>query len=269
MNEELQSANEELETSKEELQSLNEELSTVNNQLQDKVEQVEAANNDMTNLFNATDIATVFLDAGLRIRLFTPPATRMFNLIATDHGRPIGDIAARFTDVDLLREAEEVLRDLTPREKEVRAEDGRWFTRRIIPYRTLDNRIDGVVITFIDITDRKQAADAVVRRLAAVVESSADAIFSKDLDGTIRTWNRGAERIYGYGRDEVRGPIRQDARPPRPRRRMDQGHGHARARRACRAARDGASPQGRDAVRGGADDLAERGWRRQGRQRAQ
>ncbi len=178
MNEELQSANEELETSREELQCLNEELSTVNSQLQDKVEQVQAASNDMTNLFNATHIATVFLDAGLRIRLFTPAATRMFNLIPTDHGRPIGDIAAKFTDVHLLREAEEVLRDLTPREKEVRAEDGRWFTRRIIPYRTLDNRIDGVVISFIDITDRKQAAEAVGRRLAAVVESSADAIFS-------------------------------------------------------------------------------------------
>ncbi len=205
MNEELQSANEELETSKEELQSLNEELSTVNNQLHDKVEEVESASNDMANLFNATHIATVFLDAGLRIKLFTPTATRMFNLIATDRGRPIGDIVKRFTDDDLLREAQELLRDLTPREKEVRTEDGRWCIRRIMPYRTLDNRIDGVVITFVDITERKQAADAVVRRLAAVVESSADAIFSKDLDGTIRTWNRGAERLYGYSRDEAVG----------------------------------------------------------------
>ena len=205
MNEELQSANEELETSKEELQSLNEELSTVNNQLHDKVEEVEAATNDMANLLNSTDIATVFLDAGLRIKLFTPAATRMFNLIATDRGRPIGDIVKKFTDDDLLREAQQLLRDLTPREKEVRTEDGRWYIRRIMPYRTLDNRIDGVVITFVDITERKQAADAVVRRLAAVVESSADAIFSKDLDGTIRTWNRGAERLYGYSRDEAVG----------------------------------------------------------------
>ena len=105
----------------------------------------------------------------------------------------------------MLREAQQLLRDLTPREKEVRTEDGRWCIRRIMPYRTLDNRIDGVVITFVDITERKQAADAVVRRLAAVVESSADAIFSKDLDGTIRTWNRGAERLYGYSRDEAVG----------------------------------------------------------------
>ena len=115
MNEELQSANEEMETSKEELQSLNEELSTVNNQLHDKVEEVESATNDMANLLNSTDIATVFLDAGLRIKLFTPAATRMFNLIAADRGRPIGDIVKRFTDDDLLREAQQLLRDLTPR----------------------------------------------------------------------------------------------------------------------------------------------------------
>ncbi len=202
MNEELQSANEELETSKEELQSLNEELSTVNSQLHDKVAEVESASNDMANLLNATHIATVFLDAGLRIKLFTPPATRMFKLIPSDVGRPIGDLVTRFTDLDLLREAQEVLRDLTPREKEVLTEDGRWCVRRIMPYRTLDNRIDGVVITFVDITERKAAADAVIRRLAAVVENSVDAIFSKDLDGTIRTWNGGGERLYGYSREE-------------------------------------------------------------------
>ncbi len=205
MNEELQSANEEMETSKEELQSLNEELSTVNNQLQDKIEKVESATNDMANLLHSTDIATVFLDAGLRIKLFTPAATRLFNLSATDRGRPIGDVVKRFSDDNLVREAQQLLRDLTPREQEVRTEDGRWYNRRILPYRTLDNRIDGVVITFVDVTERKQAADAVVRRLAAVVESSADAIFSKDLDATIRTWNRGAERLYGYSHDEVVG----------------------------------------------------------------
>ncbi len=205
MNEELQSANEELETSKEELQSLNEELSTVNSQLHDKVAEVESASNDMANLLNATHIATVFLDARLRIKLFTPPATRMFNLIATDIGRPIADLVTSFTDAELLHEAQELLHDLTPREKEVLTKDDRWCVRRIMPYRTLDNRIDGVVITFVDITERKAAADAVIRRLAAVVENSVDAIFSKDLDGTIRTWNGGAERLYGYSREEAVG----------------------------------------------------------------
>jgi two-component system CheB/CheR fusion protein len=205
MNEELQSANEELETSKEELQSLNEELNTVNNQLQEKVDELEKANNDMTNLLNCTDVVTVFLDAALRIRLFTPAALKLFHLIATDVGRPLGDITARFHDPALLGDAQQVLRQLVPREAEARNADGSWWVRRITPYRTRDHRIDGVVITFVDNTERKKAADAVVRRLAAIIESSADAIFSKDLDGTIQTWNPGAERLFGYTRDEAVG----------------------------------------------------------------
>lgn len=205
MNEELQSANEELETSKEELQSLNEELSTVNNQLQDKVQDLESANNDISNLFNCTDIATIFLDTDLYIRRYTPAAVGLFKVIASDVGRPIGDVVRRFTDDDFLRDVQQMLRDLAPREKEVQTDYGRWCIRRIVPYRTVDNRIAGIVITFVDITERKQAVEAVVRRLAAIVESSADAIFSNDLDGTVRTWNKGAERLYGYTADEIIG----------------------------------------------------------------
>ena len=247
MNEELQSANEELETSKEELQSLNEELSTVNNQLHDKVEEVESASNDMANLFNATHIATVFLDAGLRIKLFTPPATRMFNLIATDRRPADRRHRHEFTDDDLLREAQELLRDLTPREKEVRTEDGRWCIRRIMPYRTLDNRIDGVVITFVDITERKAGRGRgrpAPRRRGREFRGRDLQQGSRRDHQNLEPRRRAALRVQPR---RGRGPIGQDARPGRPRRRMDQGHGHAGARRACRAARDGAYPQGRTA----------------------
>ncbi len=205
MNEELQSANEELETSKEELQSLNEELNTVNSQLQDKVHELESANNDITNLLVCTDVATVFLSRDLRIKRFTPAATRLFNFVPTDPGRPLGDITARFSDPDLFADAEQVLRQLTPREKEVSTAEGNWWLRRILPYRVRDDRIEGVVLTFVDVTQRKRESDTLVRRLAAIVESSADAIFSEDLDGTIRTWNPSAERLFGYTPDEAVG----------------------------------------------------------------
>ena len=205
MNEELQSTNEELETSKEELQSLNEELNTVNNQLQDKVAELEGANNDLANLLNCTDVATVFLDTQFRIRRFTPSATVLFNLIATDLGRPIADVTRKFADSDFLTDGRQVLQELVPREREVRSEGDRWWTRRILPYRTLDDRVEGVAITLVDITERRKAADIMVRRHAAVVENSADAIFSKDLNGTIRSWNRGAIKLYGYSIEEAVG----------------------------------------------------------------
>jgi two-component system CheB/CheR fusion protein len=154
-NEELQSANEELTTSKEEMQSLNEELQTVNNELQAKVDDLSRTNNDMTNLLNSTSIATLFLDSDLQVRRFTPQATRIIKLIESDVGRPITDLASALSYPELVADAREVLRTLGSTEKPIAARDGRWFTVRIMPYRTLDNRIDGVVITFADITAAK------------------------------------------------------------------------------------------------------------------
>jgi two-component system CheB/CheR fusion protein len=164
MNEELQSANEEMETSKEELQSLNEELSTVNSQLQEKVQELEATGNDLANLMASVDTATLFLDAKHAIRRFTGQASRLFRIIDTDIGRPVRDIAWSFNDPELEPDADRVLQTLQPSEKEVRTEAGRWYQRRITPYRTRDDRIEGVVLTFSDVSDLK-AIDAELRRL--------------------------------------------------------------------------------------------------------
>jgi two-component system CheB/CheR fusion protein len=185
--------------------ALNEELHTVNNQLHDKVSELEATNNDLANLLNCTEVATVFLDTQFKIRRFTSPANQLFNLISTDLGRPLADITRKFADPDLLADAGQVLRELIPREREVRTEGDRWWIRRVLPYRTLDDCIEGVAITFVEITERRKSADIMVRRHAAVVENSADAIFSKDLDGTIRSWNRGAVKLYGYSIEEAVG----------------------------------------------------------------
>jgi two-component system CheB/CheR fusion protein len=165
-NEELQSTNEELTTSKEELQSLNEELQTVNAELQSKVEELSNASSDMKNLLDSTDIATVFLDPRMRVRRFSSPATRLIKLIPSDIGRPLSDIASDLAYPELQADAQEVLRTLAFSEKAVPTDDGRWYAVKILPYRTLDNRIDGVVITFTDITASK-ALEAELRRHAS------------------------------------------------------------------------------------------------------
>ncbi len=154
-NEEVQSANEELMTSKEEMQSLNEELQTVNAELQAKVDELSRTSNDMKNLLDSTDIATVFLDNDLNVRRFTERATSIFKLIPGDLGRPITDLSSRLCYSELEDDARGVLRSLLAAEKAVRTKDESWFTVRIMPYRTFDNRIDGVVITFADITAAK------------------------------------------------------------------------------------------------------------------
>ena len=161
INEELQSSNEELETSKEELQSLNEELTTVNAQLQAKMEEVERARNDLASLLSSTNIAVIFLDRQFRIRSFTPAVRDLLELISSDVGRPLSDLARKFTDPDLLADADGVLSRLVPSEREISAEGERTYLRRVTPYRTANDRIDGVVVTFIDVTALKTAQAAV------------------------------------------------------------------------------------------------------------
>jgi two-component system CheB/CheR fusion protein len=204
-NEELQSTNEELETSKEELQALNEELLTVNSELQGKVEELNHSNSDMENLFASSEIATIFLDRGLIIKRFSPAMAAIFNLIPADIGRPFRHLAGTIDWSDLPRDAHEVLEKLFPVEREVTAlEDHRSFIMRILPYRTTSGVIDGIVVTLIDITERKRMEEDHAR-LAALVESSDDAIIATGLDGTILSWNAGAEHLYGYRADEVIG----------------------------------------------------------------
>jgi two-component system CheB/CheR fusion protein len=168
-NEELQSTNEELTTSKEEMQSLNEELQTVNAELQVRVDELSRSHNDMTNLLNSTDIATLFLDNDLKVRRFTTLAAKHIKLIPGDVGRPITDLGSELLYPELAEDAREVLRKLGFAEKPIQARDARWFTVRIMPYRTLDDRIDGVVITFADISAAK-TLEAQLREKHAVLE---------------------------------------------------------------------------------------------------
>ena len=173
-NEELQSTNEELTTSKEEMQSLNEELQTVNAELQAKVDELSRASSDMKNLLDSTDIATLFLDKDLNVRRFTALATKIIKLIPSDVGRPITDLTSELRYPELARDAREVLRTLTSAEKPIATRGKRWFTVRIMPYRTLDDRIDGVVITFTDITASK-TLEAQLRNRQSVLEKHASA----------------------------------------------------------------------------------------------
>ncbi len=162
INEELQSTNEELETSKEELQSVNEELITVNNQLNEKVEELSKTNDDLANFLNSSEVATVFLDTKFCVKRFTPSATKLMNLIAVDLGRPIRHISNKFIAVDLPAIAGDVLQTLVPVEKEVQTSVGSWHVMRCLPYRTLNNLIDGVVFTFMDITRLKRSEEALL-----------------------------------------------------------------------------------------------------------
>jgi two-component system CheB/CheR fusion protein len=157
MNEEYRSTAEELETSKEELQSINEELQTLNNELKIKLEQVSRGHNDLQNLMSATDVSTMFLDTSMRIQRFTPLVAELFNIKPGDEGRPISDFTHNLDYQDLFTDAQRVLTDLVPIERTVRTTNDRWYMLRLRPYRTSDNRIEGIVAAFVDVTEHRQA----------------------------------------------------------------------------------------------------------------
>jgi len=204
-NEEIQSTNEELTTSKEEMQSMNEELHTVNQELQTRLDELSRTNNDMKNLLDSTDIATLFLDNSMCVRRFTTETSKITKLIPSDVGRPITDIASALLFPELVDEVHKVLRTLIKVERQIFTPDGNWFEVRILPYRTLDNMIDGVVITFINISDSKKLEMELRKsnRLDVVLNDALDAITVQDLDGRIIAWNPGAARLYGWSEAEA------------------------------------------------------------------
>ncbi|MDX1927401.1 MAG: chemotaxis protein CheB [Pirellulaceae bacterium] len=220
VNEELQSTNEELETSKEELQSINEELATVNTELQNKVTDLSRLNNDMNNLLSGSGIATIFVDHQLCILRFTPTMAQIINLIGTDVGRPVAHIVSNLVGYDsLVADAKMVLDTLESKDRRVQTSGGNWFHMRIKPYRTIENVIEGVVITFVDITDIKRVEDSLEKanrlaRLAVVVRDASDAITVQDLEGRTIAWNPSATELYGWSEEEALQMNVRDRIPP-------------------------------------------------------
>jgi two-component system, chemotaxis family, CheB/CheR fusion protein len=208
INEEYRSTAEELETSKEELQSINEELQTVNSELKTKVDTVSRANSDIENLMAATDVGILFLDTKLRINRFTPRTAELFNIATGDEGRSITDFTHSLDYEDLAKDARAVLLDLSSREHEVRGRAGSWYLTRLKPYRTVEDKIDGVVVTFVDIGERHRAAGALrdsEARLRAVIDGVADSIVTIDEAGIIQALNAATTRMFGYAPEELIG----------------------------------------------------------------
>jgi two-component system, chemotaxis family, CheB/CheR fusion protein len=207
-NEELQSANEELETSKEELQSINEELVTVNAELHDKIEELTVMNDDVRNLLDNTNISTIFLDKQLRIKRFTPAATQIVNLIPTDIGRPLGHLVFNL-ELPFGNEAKEVLETLVPKEMEARNKEGQSYLGRIIPYYTVDNRVDGVVITFTDITETKRALvqQEMLDYLKSIVATIRDSLVVLDGDLKVITASRSFYQTFQVQPESTEGVL--------------------------------------------------------------
>lgn len=223
MNQELQSTNEELETSKEELQSMNEELKTVNAELESKLKELQRSNDDVENLLASTDIATIILDRDMHLKLFNASTAKLLNLRPGDIGRPISDFSAKVTNDDLLADANQVLESLIPMEKDVWSSGEpahrHCYLRRIVPYRSADTRIGGVVITYIDITERHRVEERLEARVAertqelreredrlqSVMNTVIEGIVLINRDGLIQSVNPAAERLFGYAARELIG----------------------------------------------------------------
>lgn len=207
-NEELQSTNEELMSSKEEMQSLNEELHTLNTELQSKVDDYSRVSNDMNNLLNSTDIATLFLDRELKIRQFTNQAVKIFKLIKSDIGRPLTDQVSDLIYPNLTKDVLKVIKTLAFIKKEILTKDGRWFSVRIMPYKTLDDNIDGVVITFFNITDLKEVElklHETEQMNDLLMNSTSDIIIKLSPEMKILELNQAAEKYLGKKQNEIMG----------------------------------------------------------------
>ena len=209
INEELRSTTEELETSKEELQSMNEELTTVNYELKIKVDERGDLNDDLNNLIASSELATVFVDRGMRIKRYTPHASKLFNLIPSDLGRSLFDITGRLDYPELAADAASAFKDLRATERQISSAEGRHFVARILPYRTEADKIEGATLNFFDVTDLHAALESVragEERLRIAAATTRDfAILTTDAQGTIATWNAGAVRIFGYLEAEMLG----------------------------------------------------------------
>jgi two-component system CheB/CheR fusion protein len=206
MNEEMRSAAEELETSKEELQSINEELTTVNQELKVKVEELGQTNDDLRNLMNSTRIGTVFLNRDLRLKLFTPPAREIFNVIPADVGRGLSDITSKLDDEHLIEDAHKVLDMLQPVERTVRTKDSLSFLMQISPYRTSEDRIDGVVLTFMDITERDRAELAMregEEQFRRMLQAAPIPVIMHAEDGEVLQISRTWTELTGYTLSDV------------------------------------------------------------------
>ena len=210
MNEELRSAAEELETSKEELQSINEELRTVNQELKVKIDETILSNNNLSNLINSSDIGTIFLDRKFSVAFFTPAATQIFNLIPGDRGRPLSDITNRLEYQKLLEDAAMVLETLRPVEREVSTTDQRKYLLRVLPYRTSEDQINGVVINFVDVTARSIAEKELIKsqeRLQSVTDLVADLLWSNDPEGRVYWFNKRWQEYTGHQKGEDKQPV--------------------------------------------------------------